>query len=466
MTRFPSAARVLLLGGLLASSAQSQTTEAKTLARQLDLKPGEYTLTQEVAALGVRAPGGAVRLQAPRPVRGFSATDLRRVQESLPSAYGAECTAPLQLTLVPTSLQGAAALVDRWTRETSGLVLRRSRADAAFLSGRAEEPVLTTVRQISSALVVASCPVRDSVAGLNAWVPVGQFADPQTLVAFDWFGTLAWCREGTPEPARNVQAYAGGVQLAERSPDGRRVATVGWDRGGLVLKVWRSQDAALLARAPVKGTALGLSFTEDGRSVFLDIQEDAVPAARVVVRLDAESGREQGRLVLPEGERPQAVSGDGRLVATTSIRSLRVREVAGGRALWTVPYRQQDTAFAFARGDGWLGGADPQGRLEAWRVSDGQRAASTKVPVRAQVRLRPGLQPGGLSVITVEATSVSAPGRWTLLSWTPGGSGLKSLGAVNVTGREGVVFHAQTGTPQVVPFCQVDAGLPFPLSGR
>lgn len=105
----------------------------------------------------------------------------------------------------------------------------------------------------------------------------------------------------------------------------------------------------------------------------------ALTNPQLIVRYDAATGREVGRVTLPPGEGLRAVSSDGRRLATFggNVRgTLRLREFPSKRILVSVPGVRSGNV-TFARGDEWVAAMDSTGRLGAWRTQNGQRMAES-----------------------------------------------------------------------------------------
>lgn len=454
----------LLLTVVLGSQVHAQPPALAGFAERVGLGPGDAATVTRVDALGVSVPGGALSLRVARPVLNLELDKLRGL-EQLPAQYGTRCLRPQDLTLVPVDVLQVSATAARWLRETSALTLQRSGPQSIFLKEGQDDPVLGVVLSLPGMLAVLSCPVASPLRLSSGYLLTGEYtARPPTLVAFDVLGALAWCAPGQTRPVRNVQAYAGGVGLATRSPDGERVATVGYDRGGAVLKLWRSADARLLGQAAVSGIPRSLSFSPDGRALALFTTDGAARPKSVVVRYAADTGREEARLTLPEGEGPVAVGQGGEVVATAGVRNLRLRDLtAQGRVRWTVPVRWRLT-YAFSRGGAWLGGVDGQGLLTAWATASGKRATVVDLESPGPRQLKPGVRDGEFSVVTVQGLSVNSPGRRMVQAWTPEPSRVTELGAVDVEGETGVALDAASGQPTAIGLCNAGEGLPRPVS--
>lgn len=450
---------MLLLSGVLSEGADAQAA-VPALAQEFKLAPGTYTAAQTLPSLGLRAPPGTVHLNDLQPVRGIHAADLRAYQESIPASYGTRCVGVLELTLVPASVNEAPALIEHWARETDALVLKRDLGRATFLRGPASRPVLSMLRPVAGAVLIASCPVAEVTQPDGAWIPSGQQSTSGTLLAFNWYGVLAVCGDGQDQPLWNVRAFEGSVQLAVRTPEASRLAAVGWDHGGPALKVFALPAKVPLSRAPLSGTPRGLYFSEDGQRVTVFSQDNTVSPLSVVTSVDAATGRVLARQVLSPSEVARAVSRDGMRVATTTRSTVRVRDITSGKELWSSRITV-DMTVEFARGDRWLVGIDGRGRLVSWQAEDGKRGPSAQVDGRPLTLLGPGPSADQLTILSVKSTSVSAPGEWSALTWTVGPGAPALQGKVSVTGEEGVVLAAKSGQPQAIRLCNVVAGLPL-----
>ncbi|GGO40913.1 hypothetical protein GCM10008949_51000 [Deinococcus humi] len=458
MLTFRPAVPGLLLSSVLWGAAGAQDA-VPALAAEFKLAAGSYTAVQTLPSLGLRAPPGSLHLNELRPVRGIHAADLRAYQEAVPKSYQTRCVGVLDLTLVPANVNEAPALVERWARETDALVLSRTFGRATFLRGPASKPVLSMVRPVAGAVLIATCPVAEVPQPVGAWLALGQRSAAGTLLAFNWYGTLAVCVDGQEQPRWNVRAFEGAVQLATRNPEASRVAAVGWDRGGLAVKVFAPPAKVPLSRAPLTGTPRSVFLSEDGQRVTVLTQDNSSRPRSVVTSVNAQTGRAVARQVLDPGERAETVSSDGLWMVTTATSTLRLVEILSGKVLWSSK-ASVATTFEFARGNRWLVGMDQKGQAITWQTDGGRRGPSVQVDGRTRTVLLPGPAMDQLSILSGNATSSSAPGEWSTLTWTVGTGVPVSQGQVSGTGEEGVVLEVQTGRPRLIRMCEVAAGLP------
>ncbi|WP_027482158.1 WD40 repeat domain-containing protein [Deinococcus pimensis] len=454
-------ARALTLALTVAlPTALAQKSVDQTAAR-LNLKTGEYTPTNTLPALGVGLDRGALHLGALRPLPGLTAADLRAAQEQTPRSYGYRCTSPLDLTVIPSSLDDQRVLTDRLVLTAKAQVLTHLDRLSVLRAGTSAAPVLTQLLPRNDYVVVATCDARADVDATGQYTYVDVPSVTRRTVNATLDGLVGWCDAEHDTAVLVTRAYRGAVQAVRGSPDGQLIATFGWDDRPL-LKIWRARDGTLVSSAPTEPRTDLLLFSGDGRFLFRTVGPNATTREQIVIWHDMASGREAGRLSLPAGERFLAVSDDGSLVATRTVATasrVRVRHVTqkGLRLDATVPNVDD---LAFARGGGAVVALDTKGQLFSFALPGGTRVAGPTIPTRGVRFVLPGVEAGSVVIKTYEGTSVFSPGRTVTYGWSAG-EDLKTLASVTRTGEQLVGASPDGRTLTVTPDCVV----PVPQKG-
>ncbi len=246
----------------------------------------------------------------------------------------------------------------------------------------------------------------------------------------------------------------GSPEAMALSPDGRRVAVVGWwdedqdlaaEHGG-ALALWEISDAREPRRVSVRRGVYetdGVAFAPDGRTLAvtsdfprtrgpLDIGRNyTVDGVRVWDVTDPRRPRVGAFVRGSDGD--VAFSPDGRHLATTDGVSVKLMDVSRPHDLVTVAeweaHSYEIQAFVFSRDGSRLATGGGDGVVAVWDVSDARK------PVRRENLV------GHTSVLARIEKGVDITG----LAFTPGGRGLVS---VNTWGREAEAVHWDLGSPQ------------------
>jgi WD40 repeat protein len=141
-----------------------------------------------------------------------------------------------------------------------------------------------------------------------------------------------WDWKAAGEP-RKIPVGGFGVQDLVFAPDGRELLACGHNR---LIKVWEVATGRLRRTLRVEGAPRRLAFAPGGRLLAVAFHQTSTPgdAEGAVILLDPETGREVRRFA-PGWEIPGdfAFSPDGRRLACAVEYSIRVFEVATGRAV-------------------------------------------------------------------------------------------------------------------------------------
>ncbi len=143
--------------------------------------------------------------------------------------------------------------------------------------------------------------------GDPSWMPVRFTPDGKTLVATSRHALLLWdAATGKPLFADQNAGHAQNITGLGISPDGKRIATRGWD-GRLCL--WDANTGAELWRAPAdEWTSPRIAFSPDGKFLYA-----GVPKRNEVLKYDAATGKEVLKLV-----------GDAKQPKQGIVRTIRV----------------------------------------------------------------------------------------------------------------------------------------------
>jgi WD40 repeat protein/serine/threonine protein kinase len=157
-----------------------------------------------------------------------------------------------------------------------------------------------------------------------------------------------------------------GVRTLAFSPDGRRLAAADWDRTVRVVDAATGQ--AVLTLRGHTGVVRGVAFSPDGTRLASAAEDDTVKV------WDATTGQE-ARSFPDDGNRVSSVafSPDGQWVATAGVRSLRLRNLTTGREV--LPARKdlrRVHSLMFTPDGRHLVAVNDDGAVSAWELATGR----------------------------------------------------------------------------------------------
>ncbi|MFD3622394.1 PQQ-binding-like beta-propeller repeat protein [Streptomyces sp. NPDC058676] len=194
----------------------------------------------------------------------------------------------------------------------------------------------------------------------------------------------------------------GAVDTAVFSPDGTRLAVVGWEGS---LRIWRLSTGTLhTARTGHSGPVRAVAFTPDGRTLAV-VNNEA--DGEQVTLLDAATGRTQ-RTLEPGARSPRSLvfSPDGRTLATSSNRSVKTWDARTGRLLDSYSAGGSVASLGFSS-DGRTLAVSSAGKVQLWDLATGQVRTTMPTPSPETVAFSPDGR-------TLAIGTDSSVGLWTV----------------------------------------------------
>jgi WD40 repeat protein/serine/threonine protein kinase len=191
--------------------------------------------------------------------------------------------------------------------------------------------------------------------------------DGRCLASAGWEGTVKVWDAATGQELRTLKGHTNGAQSVAYSPDGRCLASAGWDG---TVKVWDAATGQELRT--LKGhtnVVLGVAFSPDGRRLA------SASSDRTVKVWDAATGQQLRTLPGHTNEvHGVAFSPDGRRLASASDdQTMKVWDAATGQELLTLKgHADIVEGVAYSPDGRCLASAGREGIVKVWDVATGQ----------------------------------------------------------------------------------------------
>lgn len=185
----------------------------------------------------------------------------------------------------------ARALTGLPGRETAALVAAVQASAPLLRAGAVPEP--QALEGLSAAVEAArrAMPLRGHQGPVSsaAFSPDGDgVVRSLTLLTAGWDGTVRLWDGSTGAPLRMVMAHPPGPCVAQFSPDGQLVATLGGDK---TLALWETAGLTLRHRCALDELPTGLYFSPDGKRLLVRTGTKETPAAASVSLWDTATGQ-------------------------------------------------------------------------------------------------------------------------------------------------------------------------------